>query len=130
MNKKRKFGCIDNNRVVGPWMLLHDNAWKVPVWVRKGPTGFKNILNDEVAYVTCCEGAIPYGNFGACAPDGMSETSGHIWGDCDGSMTADQHFREIKSRLDEELESYGWIVPNSLAPRRVPWYKRLLTWLR
>ena len=116
-----RFGCVNDNRVVGPWVLLHNNAWKVPAWVRKGPEGFRNMINDEVAYVTL-GGNVPYGNFGAFGPDGMTEISGHVWGESNGCVTIEEHFSRIKKDLDEDLLSLGWIV-DGVYLKKTPWWK-------
>lgn len=99
-----QFGCISDDRNIGSWELVHDNAWeKMPVWIRKGPPGFRNLYSDEVAYVSLT-------HFSAYGIDGLLEESGDTGGPTKDDEDCYQYFEVHKNRVDDTLRSFGWIL--------------------
>lgn len=119
-----QFGCITSDRRVGPWTLIHRNN----MWVRKGPEGYRTLFGDVVAEVSI-------GGFGAYAPDGLTEESGHVWGNNNTrSLIDDDEIERLKREMDSTLISFGWQVddahPSVLASRSRTFWQRLCSWLR
>lgn len=106
-----KVGCKDNDRRIGPWQCIHDNAWKVPVWRRLGPSGYRNMFNDEVAYVSLT-------GYVAFAPNGLTEESGHLYGDI-----TENEITSLRDMIDETLRGFGWVVDGTSSARPTVWQR-------
>jgi len=116
-----QFGCVSDDRNVGPWERMDDNAWKAPAWRRMGPVGYRNMFNDEVAYATLA-------GFGAYGPDGLLEETGHVWGHRPNDELGQRCLDETKKQMDETLRSFGWIVDGQGYVRPTRW-QRFRMWL-
>lgn len=98
-----QYGCISDDRNVGPWELKTDNAWKAPVWIRKGPPGYRSLYGDEVAIVSLA-------GYDIQGPSGLLEECGHVYGYVDDNEENRQYVDEAKIYADKTLRSFGWIV--------------------
>lgn len=98
-----RYGCIDDDRRVGPWEEQCPGNWR-----RKGPDGYRTLCDGDVAYATFHRGGVPAGNFGAYDPSGTGEETGHAWGSGDGSMSDEEILRDMREQMDVTLRGFGW----------------------
>lgn len=89
-----QFGCVSSDRRVGPWEQVGRS------WRRKGPEGYRNMINDEVASVSL-------GGFTAYGPDGLLEESGHVWGKPHDEQAT---LAQLRAEMDATLRSFEWVL--------------------
>jgi len=115
----REYGCVDSDRLVGPWIATVDSVWKMPVWTRKGPLGYRSLYGAEVAFISAI-GYIAY------ATDGVGEMTANV--NTDVLAVEQTQLIARKHYVDSLLVNLGWIVVD---PTPLPVIvKPLSTWQR
>lgn len=103
-----KFGCIDDDRNVGPWREIRPNCW-----VRLGPKGYRNMFDNCVAHASFREDRPRRYGFAAYSVDGWYDESGYTCGNGDSSVTPEDHLQHMRDDIDATLRTFGWIVDGS-----------------